>query len=370
MNVGIQETDHFEGVYPVIRLFDNGKNRLFIFVNQEIHRRLLHLLGNRANNYRWIIQGENEPTWRFCRKIRSTILDHKIGLLYLNTVSKHHIWYALFLPFDKIPQSILTVHDVNCLFKEQPGPSPRSWIKYLGKKLLAARVKAFNTVSETVQPYLLSMVKKPQQVFTVPGAFFDPEFIKTTQATLLHIVVPGSIDPKRRDYYQVFQLLDQLAELPVKITLLGGGKGDYAANIWRQCRSAQSGKLAWFEKDIVDQPEFDAIMNAAHFVWVPSVVETNICGSIPETYGITKSSGNIFDIIKHAKPFFFPGNLQVPEILKASGISYSAINDIARAASYYAANPAAYAEISKAAENASQHFTIENLRLIHSPLFD
>ncbi|MEI9807412.1 MAG: hypothetical protein WDO16_05755 [Bacteroidota bacterium] len=44
-------------------------------------------------------------------------------------------------------------------------------------------------------------------------------------------------------------------------------------------------------------------MDTAHFVFIPSVIATKICGDIPETYGISKSSGNMFDVIKHAKPF-------------------------------------------------------------------
>ncbi|MBZ5856239.1 hypothetical protein [Flavihumibacter profundi] len=370
MNVGIQETDHFEGVYPVIRLFDNGHNQLFIFVNQLTYTRLIDLLGPDAGKFHWIIQEEKESSFSFCLKIRKAIIEHHIRLLYLNTVSKHHLWYALILPFGKTSRSILTVHDVNCLFRDKPGLSPRKMIKYLGKKLLTARVQSFNTVAETVKPYLLKVSGGSKEVFTIPGAVYENQPVGIPPYDHINIAIPGSIDNKRRNYPVVFELANMLKGLPVTITLLGGGDNEFARNIWNQCRDSISANLVWFETKIVDQHIFDEILDLAHFIWIPSVIHTTICGKIPETYGITKSSGNIFDIVKHAKPFIYPASLQVPGILKKAGYSYGSVEDIRKLIIHSLQNPGSYEELATAAREASGNFTVENLRKQFAPLFD
>ena len=227
-----------------------------------------------------------------------------------------------------------------------------------------------NTVSETVRPYLLTMAKKHQQVFTVPGAVYEQHHSIKVPSGKLRIVVPGSIDHKRRDYSQVFNLLDVLNDFPIEIILLGGGSGEYAEKIWRLCQASAPGKIIWFEKKVVVQDEFDQYMENAHFIWVPSVVETSICGTIPETYGVTKSSGNIFDIIKHAKPFIYPRSLRIPGVLQASGIGYNNKEELVSAIQYFSTHTDAYLELAKAAVAESGNFTVENLRKSLAPLFD
>ena len=44
MNIGIFETEHFEGAYPLIKLFDNGGNRVTIFTNSHCFRQFRYLL--------------------------------------------------------------------------------------------------------------------------------------------------------------------------------------------------------------------------------------------------------------------------------------------------------------------------------------
>ncbi|MBC6489427.1 hypothetical protein ACFSQD_03770 [Flavihumibacter stibioxidans] len=370
MNVGIQEMEHFEGVYPVIRLFDTGRNRLFLFVNKTVYHRLLDLFGEDANRFEWIIQQENESTHSFCRRIGRTVQENQVSLLYLNTVSKHHIFYARMLAKLKGVESVLTVHDVNCLFHEKFSLEPRRFARYLGKKWLTRCISAFNTVSETVKPALAALAGKGKRVFTVPGAVYEKpgRFVPVGQG--LEIVIPGSLDSKRRDYEQVFRLHEMTAGLPLNFTLLGGGKEDDAIAIRARCRSIGSGRLRWFDTGIVDQHIFDEELDRAHFLWIPSVVDTRICGDIPEIYGITKSSGNIFDIIKHAKPFIYPETLCVQHELRSAGISYNSLENLVYELKLILETPGLYRKWATEAERASRLFTIEKVRTKQYPLFE
>ncbi len=370
MNLGIQETEHFEGVYPVIRLFDNGINRIFLFVNRETSVRLHHLLGTEAEKYHWVVQDEGESTFSFCIRISNTIRDNKIKLLYLNTISKHHIAYALLLYRFPGLKSILTVHDVNCLLKDKPSLAPRKFLKWLGKKLLAAKVTAFNTVSETVQPYLFNTAGRKKKVFTVPGSVYEKAASPRVLQRNIKLVIPGTIDQRRRDYEQVFRLLRITEDISLSITLLGGGKGSYADMIRDNCLNVSGGRVKCFNEQTVDQSVFDQEMDEAHLIWIPSVIHTQICGGIPETYGITKSSGNIFDIIKHARPFLYPATLAISDHLKMAGVAYHDVNDIANFLRKILSVPEEYQKLADAAELASRHFTITTLRQRMHPLFE
>lgn len=368
MHVGIQESEHFEGVYPVIRLFDNGHNKLFLFVNRYVYDKLLDLLGKDAQHYHWVIQEEGESTLHFCRRMRQVILSRNIQLVYLNTISKHHLWYAWYLPFSRC-STILTVHDVNCLFKAVPGYTPRSFAQYLGKKRLRNKVSAFNTVSDTVKPYLQSLAQPNQAVYTIPGAVYERTAAAPSGLPPLRIVVPGSIDGKRRDYHAVLALAKMLEKDPVQIILLGGGQSAYAQKIWQLCANSGLSNLLWFEQAILSQDIFDQWLDNAHFIWIPSVINTEICEGIPEVYGITKSSGNIFDIIKHARPFLYPDTLVVPDAIQSSGYSYSNLDSLVQQVRQIISQPEGYARLLSAANEASGSFTISRLRARFSEVF-
>ena len=370
MKLGIQETEHFEGVYPVIRLFDNGHNIIYLFVNQETADRLYDLLGEDAKRYMWVIRLTNESTWSYCKRMIDIIKTDEISFLYLNTVSMHHVVYAWMLYRLPQLQTVLTVHDVNCLFHDKPGLSPRSIIKYIGKRLLSKRVNAFNTVSETVKAYLDSESGGSRPIFTVPGAVYEEELPVTPIDEIIKIVIPGSIDRRRRNYEMVFELLTLTLDMPVQFILLGGGDDDYARSIWLRCSALKTDRISWYETRIVDQEVFDMWMDNCHFVWVPSVVETSICDGIPEVYGITKSSGNIFDIIKHAKPFIVPRSLEIDPVMESSSFRYEKLTEIKDYLNFIITHKAAYHEKAIAAQNVSGSFTIEAIRKKQYPLFE
>ncbi len=83
-----------------------------------------------------------------------------------------------------------------------------------------------------------------------------------------------------------------------------------------------------YDTRLVHQDEFDKQLNAAHFVFIPSVIDTAICFSIPEVYGLTKSSGNMFDVIKHARPFITPQSLRISTTLESSCFRYTSIDQL------------------------------------------
>lgn len=373
MKIGIFETEHYEGSYPVIKLFDVPENKLSVFTSTKCFTQFQMLLKDSFNNYQWIIKNSNISKYAFFITLYKECKKNKFDILYINTVSDNHFAYALVLAFLPKTKTVLTIHDINCLFLTTPTFSLRGLVKHYGKKMLLSKINEFNVVSETMVQYLSQIDNKKRKIYHIPGAVFEGICNSTQIKENVKLVVIGSIDKKRRDYYQVFDLL-ALAEnlqLPLHITLLGGNADDYGKEIINMAKKfvCVHTKLVYFETEVVAQDIFDEIIAAEHFIFIPSVIETKICGSIPEIYGVTKSSGNIFDGIKHSKPIIIPNQLKVPQSIESSCFRYTKLADIITLLTTINNKKQAYALWEKQAFNNSQKFTIKQIRGENPSLF-
>lgn len=333
MKTGIFEMEHFEGAYPVIQLFDMPANKLVIFTDAGTYERFADLFKEDMNRFQWEILDNTGSKWRFFRQLYKAAKKHRLDIFYLNTISNNHLFYAWVIGLLRIPRVVITVHDINCLFKSHWSLQVRPLIHHIGKKALIKRINEFNVVSDTMVSYLRETTQGQKLVHNIPGAVFEREQFSLTISGYIHLVVPGSLDKKRRDYQQVFELLKaaEAIRLPLHITLLGGYNDDYGKSIIQQATDLKTvyTKIIVFDTNLVHQDEFDEQLDYAHFIFIPSVINTAICFDIPETYGISKSSGNIFDVIKHARPFITPQPLRVSATLESSCFRYTSIDHLA-----------------------------------------
>lgn len=372
MKVTIFETEHFEGAFPVIKLFDMPGTQLTIITSAETHKRFLDLFRDDATRYQWIIL-PGAGKFRFFSKLYRELKKEKPQLLYINTISNNHLLYALVLSLLSLNRVVMTVHDINCLFESRFSWNFRKAIIHWGKRWLTRQVHEFNVVSDTMLPFLRSKTNS-KPTHNIPGAVFESRYTLQKINTPLQIVVPGSLDKRRRDYDQVFELaaMADKERLELQVILLGGYSDTYGKNIIKRCDgfiSAFSG-IFCYKTNVVGQAEFDKQMDAAHFVFIPSVINTHICGNIPEMYGITKSSGNIFDVIKHAKPFIVPEGLAVSAHLAGSCYKYNHVSDIITFLKKIVAALAEYDDWQQRALENSKHYTIEKVRERNTTLFN
>ena len=374
MQIAVFETVHFEGAYPVIKLFDNGKNQITIFTYENSYRQFQYLFKDTISNYTWVVKEPTESKIQFIRRMYNHSSNNKFDILYLNTISDNHIFYAVMILFLKRTRVILTLHDINSHFSFPSGSGFRGWVRYIGKRALIKVVNEFNVVASTMVAYLKSRVHRHKKVHNVPGSIYEEDKRSKSKQILNSIktVIPGTVDNRRRDYHLAFNLLQEIdrKNLPISIVLLGG-MSEYGKDIFEKCRQyvSKTSNLTFFQTDTVDQPIFDREMDDCHFIWVPSVVNTVLSDGIPETYGLSKSSGTLFDVIKHAKPFIVPKELSVPTELESSCFKYESKDQIVPFLQSFLASPEKYAAwAGKAVEN-SRFYTIENIRNNNPSLF-
>ena len=374
MQIAVFETVHFECAYPVIKLFNNGKNRITIFTYEDSYRQFQYLFMDTISNYTWVVKEPTESKIQFIRRMYKHSANNKFDILYLNTISDNHLVYALMILFLKRTRIILTLHDINSHFSLRSNVGWRGWVRYIGKRALLKIVNEFNVISSTMVEYLKNRVPADKKVHNVPGSVYEEDKRPTSKQVLNSIktVIPGTIDNRRRDYYLAFDLLHEIDQknLPVSIVLLGG-MSEYGKDIFEKCRQyvSKTSNLIFFQTDTVDQPIFDREMDDCHFIWVPSIINTVLSDGITETYGLSISSGTLFDVIKHAKPFIVPRELSVPAELDSSCFKYESKDQIVPFLQSFLASPERYSAWAENAIQNSRFYTIQNIRNKNSSLF-
>lgn len=373
MKTGIFEMEHFEGSYPVIRLFDMPDNQLVIFTDASTYERFADLFKQNMDRFQWEILDNTGTKWRFFRQLYKAAKKHQLDIFYLNTISNNHVFYAWVIGLLRIARVVITVHDINCMFRSRLSFRVRPLIHHIGKKALIKRVKEFNVVSDTMMGYLRETTQGQKQIHNIPGAVFEREQFSLTIGGYIHLVVPGSLDKKRRDYQQVFALLKaaEASQLRLHITLLGGYNDEYGKAVIQQATALKTvhTKITVYDTNLVHQDEFDEQLDYAHFIFIPSVINTAICFNIPETYGLTKSSGNMFDVIKHARPFIAPQQLLIPPMLESSCFRYTSIDHLAGFLHGLIQNKDDYQDWQQKALANSKEYTIAKVRARNPTLF-
>lgn len=377
MKIGIFETEHFEGSYPVIKLFDQNKNDITIFTYEPAFQQFSHLFPREPERYNWIVKPGKRSKYLFILDMYREIKKNKIELVYLNTISNNFIIYAIFVILLRKVRVVLTIHNINTQFTFKRSFSPRRIIRFIGRKFLLSAVKEFNVVALTMVNNLADKLPRHKKVYCVPGAVFEEDNFVQTQPPVnehINIVIPGTVDGRRRDYEQALTFIDLLEQLQISatITFLGRFYDDYGKNILEKSRSLNLiyARLKYYEYETVDQPEFDRVMNEANFVFVPSVLNTIIEDGVMEIYGATMSSGNLFDVIKHAKPFIIPGSLNVDPFLEKSCFRYKRIEEIATFILSVHKDPGLYIAFQKYAVKASRNYTLQKVRERNPGLFN
>lgn len=368
MRTGIFETSHFEVTHTLIRLFQLPAHQLTIFTYPSSWQQFQSMPDIDQDAHQWVIKKTGQSKAAFILDIYRKVKKEKIELLFLGTVTDNFIFYTWLIQALPNVRIILTIHDINSFFYYKGNGSLRRLVRNTGKKKLIEAAKEFTVINSTMVEYLQSLLPEGKIVRHIPGAFFDDKKFQPAGEPIypFRLVVPGSVDNRRRDYQAVFDLLEtcRQQQVEVDITLLGGFHPEYGQELLHKCRAyaATFNNLRWFEETVVPQPVFDQEMQSAHFVFAPCVIKTIISDGISEIYGISLSSGNIADIIRFAKPAIVPGTLVTGTDIAHVAIRYASVKEIPEQLMLLRDHPEKYLLLQQQALTASQAFTLEKIR--------
>ncbi|MGI8599484.1 MAG: glycosyltransferase [Chitinophagaceae bacterium] len=360
MKVAIYDTEHFETIYSLIRIWNTKDNEIHLFLPKNVEIVVRQLLKEKGENCYWITKNENNL--KYIIQIKNYIRQNHIDFLILNTITYHHLLFAFLCKHLRIPV-LLTVHDANTTFDPKLQFSIRSFLRYAGKKALVKHVSGYATLLSTTKEYIQEKFVKKKPVYVFPGAVYDPvQKINETDA-VLRIVIPGTIERKRRDYNEVIKLLNLIKPaMPIEFTLLGGCRHSEAREIVNTIEKLGSPliNIKTNHENFIPPEVYEEQLEKADFIFAPlvKVIVTN--EKTKEVYGYTQTSGSFFDAVKAGKCLLIPAHIPVPDELAFQSYTYHSLEELADLLSD--TDPTLKNELKRKALKNSELFTPEAIR--------
>lgn len=324
MSIGLVEMANHNEVlrsYIIALLKCKRVNRLMVFTHQQVYDQVYDLQAH--NKIQWIIKAVNQSTDEFIESRRNEI-DHCDLVIYTTMEDDHskiieavqhdnlaivlHKGHLAFAPFANIDwmQFLKSFKAIGRLLK-------MLWkLKGISDQLAKSK---FVIVPDQIVCYYLDKINK-RSIKLVPLPFaVNEEYSKIKTGKEIHIVIPGSVSDKSRDYQIIYQALVKIAPpFPVKLTLLGNTSSSYAKKIIKRLKEIDGLKLIYYDH-FISQKEFDAVMRSADFLILPMQKMMKF-GITQEKNGFSCVSGNINDMVKYGIPSIIPSFYPMDDILK------------------------------------------------------
>ncbi|HEX2935862.1 MAG TPA: hypothetical protein VHO72_10955 [Bacteroidales bacterium] len=243
-------------------------------------------------------------------------------VVFFNTLEAN--WLPNFLFFLTIRSKVnlvLTIHNIHSFFKKAETKGLRPFAKQHAKSLALQKCR-LNVYSEKLKACLLQY-KPDANPFLLPYRVFDPQLsdLNPLQHNDFRIVIPGSVDIKRRDYFFVREIAERLKDLThIRFVLLGKPYGDEAAALVSKLEQLKDTVLCY--REFIDESEFERQMQQADIVWGP-LTRYYAAHDAVEEYGVSKETGVSFAMIRYALPGLFPSDVSVMDEINSGTTFYS-----------------------------------------------
>jgi glycosyltransferase involved in cell wall biosynthesis len=366
MNIAIYDAEHYEGVYPLIKIFGTANNRLTIFTSSSSIDRLHEMLKGDFFKHKWIVIEPQKRSFKYFRRVKALLQVAKAEFVIFNTISTHQHFYAKLIDSVGADRCMITVHNINNFFEPSPGIGIKSFLNNIGKRKLKKNLHYFNVINEALLPKLQEQLNAGQEAITIPGGLFEATFPVTPLSSPIKLVVPGTVDKGRRNYDQIFDLavMAESIELPLEISIVGGMQSAYARQLIERINASsyQYVTIHYTDYPVVPQPVYDEAIGKGHFIWIPSIIHFQMEKGLPEIYGVTKSSGNVFDIIRSSKPYLAPTALNMPLELQETGFHYQHLRNLIEYLQELHLHPEQYNELLINSQKVAQNFSVDAVK--------
>ncbi|HWY12028.1 MAG TPA: hypothetical protein VN026_11925 [Bacteroidia bacterium] len=363
MKIGIIDTDHYFYIYSLIQLFENSDTEITIYTNNKVFKRCKVDLEGRSD-IKYVVQDANETWGDFLERKVDSINSAGFDYFFLCPIYQDYRSHYKFVSKLKT-LNILVVFNlngwINPLFKNMRH-FLRSWYRHQ----IIKKIK-WIAIDEHFHDHAIKLGCK-NKILHIPSLLYDPPFVAKYRADKppIKIIVPGTIDPDRRDYHVVMDALEMALDQrqDFEVVLLGDPIAEYGKLIHQRAKKINEkyGKhiIKIFENKYTDN-EFLREMVSGHFLIAPVLPEFNLDGII-EVYGTSKSTGSCFDILAYAIPGVFPSWLSVNSHFDSSTLRYSNANDLSKVILDFVIHPEKIEKLRANALSNSGHYSIENVR--------
>jgi len=205
-------------------------------------------------------------------------------------------------------------------------------LEFLQRKQFLQKVNYFFFPSESVLNYTLQHYPILQSKAYLLPLNFQNNIPKTSENNVKTIIIPGKVDPLRKEFGLLTAFIRILHEKPlyfsIELVFLGITEGANANRFIEKLKQYTSTKvnIVHFTTIVPSEVYSNYLQNCA-IVLCPIYTQT-IFQLSKEIYGKTKVSGGVNDAINFGKWCFVPSNYAVDSILDKQVLTYDTVEDL------------------------------------------
>lgn len=363
----IYETTHHENLPALLDLAEARFSQVAVFLREISYH---NLSGQGSPEQRWpridfFVQTGDCPNRRFIRQLFSHIRRHSFTHLHLATLDNNLLVFACRLAVTPAHLS-LTVHEVNEYFSNSI-LSLRIASETLAKLILRRRISHYHFFLPAMAARFRERLPDAVTVF-IPSRFYTGHpapHPAPTNAGAPSIVIPGSIDPNRRNYNDVLQVLTILLSNPITppftLVLLGDAATEAASRIIGDFQPLTGDRLSLrTHKGYINEAMYEEELATAHLIWSPLNVHKKSSRNSPETYGQTTASGLTADILLNPCPAVVPADFVIADAFRTAIYPYRSPEEAADIIRRLLLESESYAAIREKIHIAFNYFSKEN----------
>ncbi|HLL43481.1 MAG TPA: hypothetical protein VK369_10100 [Segetibacter sp.] len=372
MKIAIYETVHLDWIIPYAELLAEEDISVSFITSATFKHDLESILAQKNSWYTWHFLDPDDRYNEFSLKIYSVLKSNHYDLVILNSIDSRLLILFMILMITKPGRILVNLHDINNFFKTNPSLNIRTNIRSIGKKLLMLLTDGYIVNAESMKEYMIKnhLTKKP--IYWLQPVYYKPAASVRESTFTNTIVIPGSIDQRRRDYDFVLEVIQEMLnwQVSVKWILAGKPMEDYGVKIINKAKELNTqGANISFYNEVISENEFQKIVAASSLILSPLVSATTIHDNILEVYGESKGSGNVYDAIRHAKPLVVPFKVTVPKGIESSCIKYESKDNLVQQLLKIFTCNAMLSEYRQKAERNSQNFSKERIKSMFKAAF-
>lgn len=326
----IYETTHHENLPALLDLSERHFGQVAVFLKALSYH---HLTAGASPELRWprtdfYVQTADCGNRRFLGQLFSFFRRHGYSHLHLATLDNNLLLVALRLIFLDTAHISMTVHEIN-EYTSSSYRNLRDWSETIAKIFLHRRVRHHHVFLPAMVDELGRRLTGSVAVY-IPSRFYSVRRAPGTtplRPPPYRIVVPGSVDPNRRNYDDISRALALLSSdsgIPaIELVLLGDSATKTGAAVLAALRILTHARLGIRHfSGYIPESTFEEELATAHLLWSPLNIQKKGSRGRPEIYGVSTASGLTADLLLNDIPALVPAGFTIPDPFRSAIYPY------------------------------------------------
>jgi hypothetical protein len=364
----IYETTHYETLPALVELAVEQFEQVTIYaVNQDIEESCRHFPVFGSNKIKWVEKTNDQNNRTFIKQLFDELASGDYSHLFINSLDHNLFYFSQQL--SRIGKNIHTVLNVHTIhdYTSNRYNSILNISESLAKKKLHRLIKNYRVLAPAMPAYMKSRLKNIEAEY-IPGMFYRSFPLPDSQRSPFRIVVPGTVEKKRREYELIPTVLEELkkrldSSREIELVILGNANSVFGKELEQNIQAVLSPSISLilFDRD-VPYDTYSSYYASAHIIWAPVRLHMESIREVKEINGLSNSAGFIVDFIHYAHPSLIPSTIKFDDQLDLLFYQYANAEEVAIQLMTFINNPGILQERQQQIRDFCNSYTGEKFR--------